>query len=355
MAKQVRVGVVGAGRMGQRHCRVFSNMRKVQLMGICENNADVGLQLSKRFEATNYAHIDELLKHVDAVVLATPTQVHFEQALVCLERGIHVLVEKPMTETLEQAKTLTQLAEASGLVAQVGHIERFNPAYIELKNIVEQIPPLAIEMRRLSPFQGSNKDVDVVLDLMIHDTNLALDLIGEDPVSINAYGLTAYSGTIDHAVSQLCFANGPLLTMTSSRVTENKIRTIDVICRDAFIACDLLNKNISVHRFTIGEYINHNHRGVKYRQESIVEKINVPIFEPLYLQLQHFIDCILEQKTPAVTFRDGLNALEMAMHIRADIFQNMINLDRRKTPRKDRQSPSLDIPVKQVAQNSDDI
>lgn len=330
---QVKVGVVGVGRMGQRHCRVFSNMRKVQLVGVCDSNEDLGKKIAQQYEVPFFSTLEELLDQVDAVTLATPTQLHFPQAMQCIRSGVHTMIEKPISESLEQAEAIAEAAERSGLVVQVGHIERFNPAYIELKNVIEEMPPLAISLHRLSPFQGSNLDVDVVLDLMIHDTNLILDLVGRQPYGFNAYGLMAYSGFIDHAVAQLCFENGPVLTATASRVTEHKVRTIDVTCRDAYVECDLLNKSISVHRSTRGEYLNANKKGIKYRQESVVERINVPPFEPLFLQQQHFVDCVIDHSQPAVSARDGYLALQLAMGIRDKILEHIVNMDRRKTPR----------------------
>jgi predicted dehydrogenase len=241
-----------------------------------------------------------------------------------LERGAHILIEKPITETLEQAEKLVKFAETKKLIVLVGHIERFNPAYMELKNVLEEMRPMAITMNRLSAFQGSNKDVDVVLDLMIHDTNLVLDMVGAYPEKINALGLTAYSGTIDHAVAQLYFSEGPILSMTASRVTEEKVRTIDVTCQEAYIECDLMGKTILAHRSTIGEYINAQKRGVKYRQESIIERINVPTFEPLFLELQHFTECVLENKTTFVTAQDGYRALKLAVQIREKILERLV-------------------------------
>jgi virulence factor len=314
--KQVRIGVVGVGRMGQRHCRIYSNLRRVQWVGICDANPEIGAQIAQHYDVDFYAHIDELLEQVDAISLAVPTPLHFELAMRCLARGVHVLIEKPITETLAQAENLTQAAEASGLIVQVGHIERFNPAYIELKNVLEEMTPLAVNLRRLSPYQGHNHDVDVVLDLMIHDTNLVLDLTGQEPTSVNAYGLTAFSGTIDHALAQLSFNSGPLVTLTASRVTEQKVRSVEVTAREAYVECDLLSKSILVHRHTIGEYLNHHQRGVKYRQESIVERIHVPIFEPLFLELQHFVECILDNQPSLASAREGLTALRLALNIR---------------------------------------
>ncbi len=320
----LRVGVIGTGMMGQRHCRVYSTMRRAQLVGVCDANPAAGNRVARQYDVTFYEKLEDLLTNVDAVTLATPTPSHFELAMRCLARGVHVLIEKPITETLEQAETLAKAAEASGLVVLIGHIERFNPTYIELKHVLEGMTLLAINLRRLSPFEGSNKDVDVVLDLMIHDTDLALDLMGKEPTSVAAYGLTAFSGAIDHATAQLDFGSGPLLTLTASRVTEQKIRSIDVTTLKAYVEADLLNKSISVHRRTVGEYLNPNHhQGIKYRQESIVERISVPMAEPLLLELQSFVDSILENKPSSIPARDGLKTLRLATLTRNNINERL--------------------------------
>ena len=313
---QTRVGVIGTGTMGQRHCRVYSNMRHIQLVGIFDAHPETGHRIAQQHDTTAYDSIDRLLDDVEAVSLAVPTRLHFEIAMRCLERNVHVLVEKPITETLEQAEALTRAAEASGLVVQVGHIERFNPAYIELKSILQHLNVMAIDLRRLSAYQGSNTDVDVVLDLMIHDIDLACDLIGQEPPSVDGYGLSAYGGALDHVVAHFDLDALPLLTMTASRVTEHKIRAITVTAVDAFVEADLLNKTVLVHRRTIDEYLSQNHRGVKYRQESIIERIHVPSFEPLFLELQHFVDCIREHKVVLIPAKDGLRALRLATRIR---------------------------------------
>jgi predicted dehydrogenase len=318
---QLRVGVIGAGMMGQRHCRIYSNLRRTQLVGICDAKPEMGHQVAQQYDVPFYNGINDLLPHVDAVSLVTPTPFHFELAMRCLAQGVHVLVEKPITETLEQAEILTKTAEASKLIVQVGHIERFNPTYSELKNVLEALTPLAINLRRLSPYEGSNTDVDVVLDLMIHDLDLVLNLMQQVPTSVNAYGLTAFSGAIDHAVAHLTFEVGPLVTVTASRVTEQKVRSLEVTALEAYLEGDLLNKSILVHRRTIGEYLTNN----KYRQESIVERIHVPIVEPLFAELQHFVQSIIENKTPRVTARDGLNALRLAHDIQTAINAHLID------------------------------
>jgi predicted dehydrogenase len=231
-----------------------------------------------------------------------------------------------MTENVEQAERLTQEAETNGLVVLVGHIERFNPAYMELKHVVERMNTLAINFRRLSAYEHSNDDADVVLDLMTHDIDLALDLIGTRPTTVNANGLTAVSGVADHAVACLGFVSGPLVTITASRVTEEKVRSIEVTALEAYAEADLLRKSVSVYRMTTGEYLNHSQQGVRYRQESIVERIYVPASEPLFLELEHFVDCILQSRSPLVPARAGLETLRVAARVRDAINTSLIDL-----------------------------
>jgi predicted dehydrogenase len=315
----VQVGVIGVGTMGERHCRVYSSMRNVQLVGLFDANPESGARVAEKYDTLSYGSLDSLLNDVDAVSLAVPTPLHFELAMQCLQKGVHVLIEKPITETVSQAQELVHAAEETGLTVQVGHIERFNPAYLELKNVLENMNVLAINLRRLSAFEGSNKDVDVVLDLMIHDIDLACDLVGRAPDSVDAYGLSAFSGALDHVIAHMDFSGGPLMSLTASRITEQKVRCIEATAQEAYVEADLLNKTILLHRRTIGEYLNYNHRGVKYRQESIVERIHVPMFEPLLLELQHFVNCVREHEHPRVPARDGLRALQQADLIRTAI------------------------------------
>lgn len=326
--ERIRVGVLGGGRMGRNHCRVYSMLRHADLVGICDQNREIGEHLAAQYEARYFADLDEMLGEVDAVSIATPTPSHFALAMRCLREGKHILVEKPMTETLEQAHALAAAAKWSGRVVQVGHIERFNPTYMELKHILAELTPLAVDFRRLSPYAGSNTDVDVVLDLMIHDLDLLLDLAGEQPLTYEASGFSVVSGAIDHVVATIQSAEGPLFMVSASRVTEQKVRTIDVTAREAYVEGDLLGKAIAIHHSTVGEYRNYNHQGVQYRQEGVVERIHVPSAEPLFLELQHFIDCIRNGRTPLVTAQQGVATLELAMGIR-----EVVHAQLRKSPR----------------------
>jgi predicted dehydrogenase len=286
-------------------------------------NPERGRDVARTYEVSYFREIDSLLENVDAVSICAPTPQHYELISRCLERNIHVMVEKPFTETLEQAQALKDAAEAKkNLVVQVGHIEMFNPTFAELRKVLEEMTPLAMNFNRLSPFQGSNVDVDVVLDLMIHDIGLVVNLFTSEPLSMDAYGFSVFSDTIDHGLAVLRYEPGVIVSLTASRVTEQKVRSISVTTREAFIEADLLNKNISVHRRTLGDYINHKN-GVKYRQESLIERIVVPAREPLHLELQDFVNCVIEQKKPLVTAVDGYNALRFVLLLRDKILETM--------------------------------
>lgn len=339
---RVRVGVIGVGNMGERHCRVYSTMSRCQLVGVHDVRAAQGQRVARQYDVPYFSQVDDLLASVDAVSLAVSTPFHFDLGMRCLKQGVHLLVEKPIAETVAQAEALMQAGEASGLVVQVGHIERFNPAYTELRQVLQDMQVLAVGFRRLSPYAASNTDVDVVLDLMIHDLDLAADLVGRPPESFTAAGLRVGSATIDHAQAHLRFGSGPLVDLTASRVTEQKVRCIEVTALDAYVQCDLLSKQISIHRRTFGEYLRPvRPGGIKYRQESIVEQIHVPVIEPLLLELQSFLGCISDGEMTLVCAKSGLDALRLALDIRAAIQKELIEVP---APRVFEPEPSQ-IPV----------
>lgn len=307
----LRVGVIGVGTMGERHCRVYSGLRHVELVGVADRDAQRGQTVASQYETDYFADHRQLLREIDAVSIATTTPAHFDLAMQALAQGVHVLVEKPLAETLEQGDQMVVEAGRRNLVLQVGHIERFNPAYLELKNVAEGMRMVAINVRRLSPFDLSNTDVDVVRDLMVHDLDLVVNLVGIRPEAITAWGRSISTGAIDHAIATLSFQDGPIATLFASRVTEQKVRMIEVIAEGAYVEADLLTKSLLVHRRTFDQYLD-NHQVTKYRQESIIERIYVPSAEPLVLELRHFVECVVEGKPSQVPGEDGLFALQLA-------------------------------------------
>jgi predicted dehydrogenase len=307
----IRIGVIGAGVMGERHCRVCANLPRVEFVGVADLNEARGRAVAERHETAYFADYLALLPQIEAVVIAASTTAHYRLAAECLERGLHVLVEKPIAETVAQARALVDLARQRNVILQVGHIERFNPAFAELRNVAEGMHIVSVNMRRLSPFDTSNTDVDVIRDLMIHDLDLVMNIVGLDLEGLSAWGRTIHTGVVDHAIASLSFRNGPVATVAASRVTEHKVRSIEVTAQGAYIEADLLNKSVLVHRRTFPQYLD-NHQTTKYRQESLIERIFVPNAEPLMLELRHFVDSVRGQCQNQVPGSDGLRALELA-------------------------------------------
>jgi len=315
-SRPIRVGVIGVGRQGERHSRVYSNLAGVQFVGVSDLSADRGRAVADRYGVEYCRDYADLLERVDAVSVATPTTTHLEVVAECLRRQVHVLVEKPLAGDLEQAHQIVHLARQASVVLQVGHIERFNPAFLELQSVLADLPVIALNAQRLSPFDTSNTDTDVVLDLMIHDIDLVLALFGGGIEAIQACARSARTALPDYVVATLTVARGPMATLTASRVTEHKVRLLEITALDAYVEVDLLGKTISIYRRTLPEYLANHQRPLRYRQENVVERIYIPTAEPLLLQLQDFIRCVREGNQPKVTAEDGLRALELAARIR---------------------------------------
>jgi virulence factor len=313
---KVRIGVIGVGRMGERHCRVYSTLPHVEFVGVSDTSLDRARTTAHKYAVDYYADYHDLLREVDAVSIATPTRFHYELARETLRQGRHALVEKPLAHSVGEARDLAHLASESSTVFQVGHIERFNPVFLELQAILEDLQIVGLAARRLSPFDSSNTDVDVIYDLMIHDVDLAVTLLGDQVERVQAHGRSTQLGAADYVVANLSITDGPIANLTASRLTEQKVRLLEITALGAYIEADLLNKSIYIYRRTLPEYVQNHHRPLRYRQEGLVERIHIPTAEPLMLELQDFVRCIQEGTTPKVTARDGLRALELAASIR---------------------------------------
>jgi predicted dehydrogenase len=303
--------------MGERHCRVYSSLPNVDFVGVSDASADRGRAIGVKYGVPSYTDYAELLSRVDAVSIVTPTDFHYEVASAAVYAGVHVLLEKPMAASLKQAHDLAWLASQASTVFQVGHIERFNPAFLELQAVVEDLEIVGLAARRLSPFDTSNTDVDVVHDLMIHDIDLAVALLGNQVGGVQAYGRSARMESADYVVANLSMGNGALASLTASRLTEQKVRILEITALGAYIEADLLNKSIFIYRRTFPEYVQNNQRPLRYRQEGLVERIHIPTAEPLMLELEDFARCIREGERPRVSAQDGLRAMELAAEVRA--------------------------------------
>jgi predicted dehydrogenase len=328
--EKIRVGVIGVGNMGERHCRVFSTMSQVTLAGISDLAEERGRAIQEKYETHYYSNFHDLLPNVDAVSIATTTPGHYPLALECLKQGKHLLVEKPIALNVMQAREMVEKAEENNCTLMIGHIERYNPAFEELKSLLDarqDEETVAINIRRLSPFDSSQTDVDVVLDLMIHDLDLVLKLTGRLPDAIETFGRSVFTRTIDHAIATLYYHDGPVVSLTASRVTQQKVRAIEITSKESYIETDLLHKTLSIHRRFVPHYTNQE--APKYRQEGFIERIFVPATEPLMLELSDFVQSLRKGTTPQVTGHDGMAALALAVEIRNKILESHRSVERK--------------------------
>lgn len=306
-----RVAVVGAGVMGTNHARVLRTIPEVELVAVVEPDP-VRAGAIARSVAADTLSLSELVGRVDAAVLATPSETHAELGCILLEAGIDLLIEKPIATTAEQGRRLIEVAAANDRILMIGHIERFNAAVVGLRKLVED--PVHLEFTRASTFSPRISS-DVVLDLMIHDLDLALVLSGARRFTeVYAVGRAVHSAEIDVASCLLVGDNGVTVTLTASRAGQNKIRSIEVTQREAFLSADLVRQDLNVHRVAHNEFVSDG--GTRYSQTGVVE---IPYLdrlgEPLRVELEAFIKAVDQGVEPAVTGADGLAALELALRV----------------------------------------
>lgn len=299
ISKRVRVGVIGVGALGSIHARLYSELKDVELIGICDIDPKRLRNLSGPLKCNSFKNYRELFGLVDAVSIAVPTSLHFKTAREFLLNNINILVEKPITTDLSQADELLELAQRKKLILQVGHVERFNAAVRVIKYFIKN--PRFIECHRLGPFVNRIKDVGVVLDLMIHDIDIALALVNSKPQGIEAVGVRVLSNFEDIANARITFKNGCVCNLTASRVTPEAIRKIRIFEKDTYISLDYANQSALLYK--------------KDKQRIITKSINIKKEEPLRAQLSSFIDCVKNRKRPLVSGKEARDALDIAIQI----------------------------------------
>ncbi|PJZ71302.1 oxidoreductase [Leptospira perolatii] len=319
MSDRVKIGVIGTGHMGQYHVNVAKMLSDAVLVGIYDADKERAKQMAEKHKTSAFSSIEELLAKVDAVIVAAPTFLHHEIAKKALLAKKHVLVEKPIAENLEQAKELVDLSSKNDLVLLVGHVERFNGAVLELGNIADK--PLLIESRRLAPFNPRIKDVGVVLDMMIHDIDIVLNLVKSPVKYLTAVGAKVMSDHEDIASVVMHFENGTIANISASRCTQSKIRTLNITQKDVYITLDFTDQEIELHRQATSDILLMTGE-IKYRQESIVEKIFVHKDNPLKQEHEHFVKCIRKETEPMVYGQSDLQTLEIAHRILKEIHNN---------------------------------
>ena len=309
--KPVRVGVIGIGNMGWHHARVLSLLKDAELVGVADPDPDRGQLAVEQFGCRWFADYADLLKEVEAVCIAVPTLVHHRVGMACFDAGVHVLIEKPIAATQDEASDLIRAAKAAGRLLQVGHIERFNPAFRELVKVVAGEEVVVLEARRHSPNPDRANDVSVVLDLMIHDIDLVLELAQAPVVRLAAAGGRSADGPIDYVNATLGFANGVVASLTASKMAHRKIRSLSAHCRSALVETDFLNRSLQIHRRTHQSF-SADHGELLYRNDGFIEEVSTSPVDPLVAELEHFLQCVRGEELPAVDGPQASRALLLA-------------------------------------------
>jgi predicted dehydrogenase len=303
MNQQIRAGVVGVGSMGWNHARIYSELDHTSLAAIYDPDPHAAEKATRKFGGTVASSLDDLIERCDAVSVAAPTNLHHEIVMKLLSAGRHVLVEKPIAENPAQAAEMADLARARGLVLQVGHIERFNPALDALEQRLNR--PRFLEVTRLSPYPGRSLDIGVVLDVMIHDLDIILHLVKSPVTSIDAVGVAVLSKGEDIASVRLHFDNGCVANVTASRISMKKMREIRLFQEDAYLSLNYQKQTAKMFRLKDGRIVR--------------ERVTIDKGEPLQRELRHFIDCARAGAQPKVGGLEAMAALDLAVRITRQI------------------------------------
>lgn len=312
LMRKLKIGVIGTGHMGRNHVRNLAEEQRFELVGIYDNNAETAMEIGDRFGVSVYENLDELLENVQSVVIAVPSSLHKEIGIKAASHGVHALIEKPLATSSKDARELTEEFERRGLKLAVGHIERFNPVFVELRKLVNPEEVFYIEAHRYSPFVNSGRIVDtsVVEDLMIHDTDLVCNLMdGIGIKSIQGYGESICSGQTDFASCLINFEANAHVVINASRISQDKVRTLEIHTAECCIYADLIAKTLFVSKntnMTIDMDADN-----KYKQDSVLQKIYVPIQEPLRAELLMFYESIVNDKPVIVDGNAGIRAIEI--------------------------------------------
>jgi len=303
--QKIRAAVVGVGYLGRFHAQKYAGLEGCELVGVVDARPDARDKVAAELNTQSLADYRELIGRVEAVSVATITPAHFPIARDLLAAGIHVLVEKPITETPEQARELIELAKAKSCVLQVGHLERFNPTILAAEPYLSL--PKFIECHRLAPFKERGTDVNVVLDLMIHDIDIVQTIVGAPIASIDAIGTKVFSDEIDIANARIRFENGCVANTTASRVSFKTERKLRVFVDDAYLSLDLQQKILTV--------IRKRDNVPPGQLPATIEEQNFDQGDALKAEIESFLDCIRTGKPPIVGGEAGMRALETAMRI----------------------------------------
>jgi predicted dehydrogenase len=300
----LRIAVIGVGYLGRQHARILSTLADTELVAVVDTNRARAEEIAVAHRTRAFSDYHELLGRIDAVTIAVPTRLHRDIAVACLSAGIPVLVEKPMARSLVEAEAMIAAARQAGVVLAVGHTERFNPAVVAARPLLND--PRFIEVHRLGAFPERSLDIDVVFDLMIHDLDVLLSLVQSEAESMEAVGVPVLTGRVDIANARLRFANGCIANLTASRISRDRVRKIRFFQPSAYLSIDYAAQRVELWRLVRADGAAPSIQG------GDIEVVNE---EPLKRELTDFVDAVRSVRAPAVTGEDGLRALALAQRI----------------------------------------
>ena len=323
----LKVGVFGVGHLGKFHLNNWKEIPNIDLIGFYDPNDATAKNIVENFGITRFNSAEELLNLIDAADIVAPTNHHFSLCEKAIKKGKHVFVEKPLANTMEEANILVKLVQESDVKFQVGHVERFNPAYLSLQNV--NLQPMFIEVHRLAEFNPRGTEVSVILDLMIHDIDLILSIVKSDVKNIAASGVAVMTDTPDIANVRIEFDNGCVANLTSSRISMKKMRKIRFFQKDAYIGMDLLNKKTEIIKLKNDEVFDTNE--FVFDIETNAGKKNIAIYNPpipeinaLKKELESFVAAIENNTRTIISEIDGLMAMDVAHQILQKINNNIV-------------------------------
>lgn len=323
------MGVIGVGSMGKNHVRSYAALKHLcDLVGVFDLDKERNKAIAESYGVKAFDSAESLMEEVDAINIATPTTTHYDLAMKAIDMGLHILIEKPITNSVEEAQAILQAAKKKNLIVQVGHIERFNPAIQALPDILKDEEIVALHVERMGPYDPRIDDTDVIQDLMIHDIDVVSSLVPGDITNVSATARRVESERhMDYAVANFRLANGAIATLTASRATRKKVRAMSITTTNSYIELDYLQRKIVVTgrkemMADSSEYKRNDEHEENYSNDE----------EPLKSQLAHFINCINNGTRPLINGSDGLEALKLTKVIQHQIYnrKNQINIARTK-------------------------
>ncbi|MFO7834805.1 MAG: Gfo/Idh/MocA family oxidoreductase, partial [Halohasta sp.] len=305
------VGVIGVGSMGQHHARVYQELPSAELVGVADVDAEAATETASQY-GTEPTSVESLLSTAAAVSIAVPTSYHYDTAMDAIESGVGVLIEKPIAEEPAQGRELLVAAEEAGVTLQVGHIERFNPAVRTLETVAGDLDVIAVDSQRLGPPAGREIADSVATDLMIHDADVLLSLVDAPVADVYA----AETAGDQYVAATVEFETGVVATLTASRVTQQKVRTLSITAESCRVTVDYIDQSVRINRHSLPEYVETDGE-VRYRHENVVERPTVENGEPLKKELTAFVEAVRTGSEPIVTAADGVRALELVQRVEA--------------------------------------